>query len=120
MNQNKWTRTKYITDRVEQKPGELFDIVELEKDILDFNRYNEGVNLTANLTAGTQPGTTDIQLTAHENIPFHVVGIMDNAGRYQTGRLRGGAMIYADSLFHNRDRLSLGFIFLRRCNKPVC
>ena len=96
---------------VEQKPGELFDIVELEKDILDFNRYNEGVNLTANLTAGTQPGTTDIQLTAHENIPFHVVGIMDNAGRYQTGRLRGGAMIYADSLFHNRDRLSLGSYF---------
>ncbi|HIS83936.1 TPA: ShlB/FhaC/HecB family hemolysin secretion/activation protein, partial [Candidatus Scatenecus faecavium] len=87
------------------------DIVELEKDILDFNRYNEGVNLTANLTAGTQPGTTDIQLTAHENIPFHVVGIMDNAGRYQTGRLRGGAMIYADSLFHNRDRLSLGSYF---------
>lgn len=111
VEQNKWTRTKYITDRVEQKPGELFDIVELEKDILDFNRYNEGVNLTANLTAGTQPGTTDIQLTAHENIPFHVVGIMDNAGRYQTGRLRGGAMIYADSLFHNRDRLSLGSYF---------
>lgn len=111
VEQNKWTRTKYITDRIEQKPGELFDIVELEKDILDFNRYNEGVNLTANLTAGTQPGTTDIQLTAHENIPFHVVGIMDNAGRYQTGRLRGGAMIYADSLFHNRDRLSLGSYF---------
>ena len=111
VEQNKGTRTKYITDRVEQKPGELFDIVELEKDILDFNRYNEGVNLTANLTAGTQPGTTDIQLTAHENIPFHVVGIMDNAGRYQTGRLRGGAMIYADSLFHNRDRLSLGSYF---------
>ena len=111
VEQNKWTRTKYITDRVEQKPGELFDIVELEKDILDFNRYNEGVNLTANLTAGTQPGTTDIQLTAHENIPFHVVGIMDNAGRYQTGRLRGGAMIYADSLCHNRDRLSLGSYF---------
>ncbi len=111
VEQNKWTRTKYITDRVEQKPGELFDIVELEKDILDFNRYNEGVNLTANLTAGSQPGTTDIQLTAHENIPFHVVGIMDNAGRYQTGRLRGGAMIYADSLFHNRDRLSLGSYF---------
>lgn len=111
VEQNKWTRTKYITDRVEQKPGELFDIVELEKDILDFNRYNEGVNLTANLTAGTQPGTTDIQLTAHEKIPFHVVGIMDNAGRYQTGRLRGGAMIYADSLFHNRDRLSLGSYF---------
>lgn len=108
---NKWTRTKYITDRIEQEPGQLFDIVELEQDILDFNRYNEGVNLTANLTAGTEPGTTDITVRANEKIPFHVVGIMDNAGRYQTGRLRGGAMIYADSLFHNRDRLSLGSYF---------
>ena len=111
VEQNKWTRSKYITDRIEQKQGQLFDIVELEQDILDFNRYNEGVNLTANLTAGTQPGTTDITIKANENIPFHVVGIMDNAGRYQTGNLRGGAMIYADSLFHNRDRLSLGSYF---------
>lgn len=108
---NKWTRTKYITDRIEQEPGQLFDIVELEQDILDFNRYNEGVNLTANLSAGSEPGTTDITVRANEKIPFHVVGIMDNAGRYQTGRLRGGAMIYADSLFHNRDRLSLGSYF---------
>ncbi len=111
VEQNKWTRSKYITDRIEQKPGELFDIVELEQDILDFNRYNEGVNLTANLTAGAQPGTTDIALKANENFPFHIVGIMDNAGRYQTGHLRGGAMIYADSLFHNRDRLSIGSYF---------
>ena len=111
VEQNKWTRTKYITDRIEQQPGQLFDIVELEQDILDFNRYNEGVNLTANLTAGTTPGTTDIAIKANENFPFHVVGIMDNAGRYQTGHLRGGAMIYADSLFHNRDRLSLGSYF---------
>ena len=111
VEQNKWTRTKYITDRIEQKQGQLFDIVELEQDILDFNRYNEGVNLTANLTAGTTPGTTDIAIKANENFPFHVVGIMDNAGRYQTGHLRGGAMIYADSLFHNRDRLSLGSYF---------
>ena len=111
VEQNKWTRTKYITDRIEQQPGQLFDIVELEQDILDFNRYNEGVNLTANLTAGTTPGTTDIAIKAHENFPFHIVGIMDNAGRYQTGNLRGGAMIYADSLFHNRDRLSLGSYF---------
>ena len=111
VSDNKWTRTKYITDRIEQEPGQLFDIVELEQDILDFNRYNEGVNLTANLTAGATPGTTDIAIKAHENFPFHIVGIMDNAGRYQTGNLRGGAMIYADSLFHNRDRLSIGSYF---------
>lgn len=108
---NRYTRDKYITDRLPQKKGDLFDIVELEKDILDFNRYNEGINLSANLKAGEADGTTDIEVTAHENFPFHVVGVMDNAGRYTTGHLRGGAMMYADSLFHNRDKLSIGSYF---------
>ncbi len=111
VHENRYTKDKYITDRLPQKQGDLFDIVELEKDILDFNRYNEGVNLTANLKAGEVDGTTDIEVTAHENFPFHVVGVMDNAGRYTTGRIRGGAMIYADSLFHNRDKLSIGSYF---------
>lgn len=111
VHENKYTRDKYITDRLPQKQGDLFDIVELEKDILDFNRYNEGVNLTANLKAGEVDGTTDIEVTAHEKFPFHVMGVMDNAGRYTTGHLRGGAMIYADSLFHNRDKLSVGSYF---------
>ena len=111
VQENRWTKSKYITDRLPQKQGQLFDIVELEKDILDFNRYNEGVRLSANLKAGEENGTTDIEITADEKLPFHLVGIMDNAGRYQTGRLRGGAMIYADSLFGVRDRLSIGSDF---------
>ncbi len=111
VNQNRWTKSKYITDRMPQKQNDLFDIVELEKDILDFNRYNEGVNLTANLKAGEAEGTTDIELTAHENFPFHLVGVFDNAGRYSTGSLRGGAMLYADSLFGRRDRMSIGSYF---------
>jgi hemolysin activation/secretion protein len=108
---NKWTKGKYITDRMPQDQGELFDIVELEKDVLEFNRYNEGVNLTANLRAGVKPGTTDIELVTHENFPFHLVGVMDNAGRQTTGSIRGGAMLYADSLFKVRDKMSVGSYF---------
>ena len=108
---NRWTTDNFIKKRINPKEGELFDIVELEKDIMDFNRYNEGVNLTANLKAGEKEGTTDIELKANENFPFHLTAMMDNAGRYTTGRLRGGAMISADSLFHQRDKLSLGSYF---------
>ena len=108
VEENRWTRTKYITDRLPQKEGELFDIVDLEKDVLDFNRYNEGVKLSANLKAGEKPGTTDIELKADEKFPFHLVGVMDNQGRYTTGSLRGGAMLYADSLFGLRDKMSVG------------
>ncbi len=118
VQQNRWTKEGYITRRLPQKEGQLFDIVELEKDILDFNRYTDGVNLSANLKAGEKPGTTDIDIVAEENFPFHIMGVMDNAGRYNTGSLRGGAMIYADSLFGHRDRLSIGSYFSGGAQSP--
>ena len=118
VEQNRWTKDGYITRRLPEKEGQLFDIVELEKDVLDSNRYNEGVKLSANLKAGEKPGTTDIELVADENFPFHVMGIMDNAGRYNTGSIRGGAMLYADSLFGHRDRMSLGSYFSKGAQSP--
>ena len=108
---NKWTKTNYILDRIPDKETQLFDIVKLERDVLDFNRYNEGVRLSANLKAGEKEGTTDIELSADEKFPFHVIGVMDNAGRRGTGSLRGGPMLVADSLFGRRDRMSLGSYF---------
>ena len=115
---NKWTKTGYIERRIPEKQGQILDIVELEKDILDFNRYTDGIDLSATLKAGEKPGTTDIDLVADERFPFHVMGIFDNAGRYNTGSLRGGAMIYADSLFGHRDRLSIGSYFSGGAQSP--
>lgn len=115
---NKYTTDKYILDRMPQKSGDLFDIVNLEQEVLDFNRYHEGVNLAANLKAGTTPGTTDIELTAQETFPFHVIGMMDNAGRRSTGQLRGGPAIVADSLFHRRDQMSVGTYFSKGAVSP--
>jgi len=118
VQQNRWTTDGYITRRLPQKEGQLFDIVELEKDVLDFNRYNDGIQLSANLKAGEKPGTTDIDIIADESFPFHLMGVFDNAGRYNTGSLRGGAMIYADSLFHHRDKLSIGSYFSKGAQSP--
>jgi len=115
---NKYTTSKYILKRMPEKEGDLFDIVNLEQDVLDFNRYHEGVNLAANLKAGTVPGTTDIELTAQETFPFHIIGMMDNAGRRSTGQLRGGPAIVADSLFHHRDQMMIGSYFSKGAISP--
>lgn len=115
---NRYTTDNYILKRIPEKSGQLFDIVNLEQDVLDFNRYHDGVNLSANLKAGQQPGTTDIELTAEETFPFHLIGMMDNAGRRTTGPLRGGPAIVADSLFHHRDQLSMGAYFSRGATSP--
>ena len=115
---NRYTTSGYILRRMPEKSGELFDIVDLEKDVLDFNRYHDGVNLTANLKAGQQPGTTDIELIAQETFPLHIIGMMDNAGRRSTGPLRGGPAIVVDSLFHHRDQMSIGSYFSRGAISP--
>jgi len=115
---NRYTTDKYILKRIPEKSGELFDIVNLEQDVLDFNRYHEGVNLSANLKAGEVPGTTDIELTAQETFPFHLIGMMDNAGRRSTGSLRGGPALVADSLFHHRDQMTIGSYFSGGATSP--
>ena len=115
---NRYTTSNYILKRMPEKSGQLFDIVDLEKDVLDFNRYHDGVNLSANLKAGETPGTTDIELTAQETFPLHIIGMMDNAGRKSTGVLRGGPAIVVDSLFHQRDQMSIGSYFSRGATSP--
>ena len=115
---NRYTTSNYILNHMPEKSGQLFDIVGLENDVLDFNRYHDGVNLSANLKAGQTPGTTDIELTAQETFPLHIIGMFDNAGRYSTGSLRGGPAIIVDSLFHQRDQMSSGVYFSKGVTSP--
>ncbi len=115
---NRWTSDSYIKKRISANDGELFKIIELEQDVVKFNRYNDGVKLKANLKKGANQGETDIVLETEEKFPFHVIGLMDNAGRKTIGELRGGLMLYADSLFKQRDRLSIGSYVSRHSVTP--
>ena len=105
---NQYTSDSYITKRVSAKEGDLFQVIELEQDILKFNKYNNGIKLKADLNKSQTLGATDITLKAEEKFPFHVTALMDNAGRRTIGELRGGLILQADSLFKQRDRLTLG------------
>lgn len=105
---NKYTSSRYIEKRLSVKNGDVFQIMQLEQDVVKFNQYNPGVRLNASLTKGKTEGTTDVAIKAEEKFPFHVVGLMDNAGRKSIGELRGGVMLYSDSLFKQRDRLTIG------------
>lgn len=118
VDNNKWTSDNYVKKRINAKKGDIFQIVELEQDILKFNKYNNGIKLKANLVKGEQIGTTDIKLQADEKFPFHVTALMDNAGRKTIGELRGGLMLQADSLFKQRDRLTLGSYVSRHSVTP--
>lgn len=105
---NKWTKTKYIENQLDIKNGELFDIRCLEEKILNFNRYNDTIQLTGDLTKGEENETTDVNIYAHERLPFHLTALLDNAGRSTIGKYRAGLMLQDDSLFGYRDKLTLG------------
>lgn len=106
---NRWTRTSYIDKRLNLKEGDLFNLKKLEEDLMVFNRYNDNVELNANLEPGKRVlGTTDINIQTRERLPFHLTALMDNAGRTTIGKYRAGLMLQHDSLFGLRDRLTLG------------
>ena len=106
---NRWTKTKYIEDRLGLNKGDIFNIKEYEQDLMIFNRYNDTVELTTTLAPGEETlGTTDIEVQTHEKLPFHVTALMDNAGRSTIGKYRGGLMLQDDSLFGYRDKLTVG------------
>ena len=110
ISENKWTRSKYIEERLDLRKGDVFNIQDLERSMVMFNRYNNGVQLTGSLSAGqAEMGTTDVQIKAHEKFPFHITAMMDNAGRKSIGEYRGGLMLRHDSLTKHRDPLTLGF-----------
>lgn len=105
---NRWTKDGYILRRMNEKEGDLFEIPLLEADIVKFNRYNERVQLKANIEAGAEPETTDITIKAEEKSPFHTAFIWDNAGRQTIGKQRAGFMFVDDSLTGHRDVLTTG------------
>ena len=106
---NKWTKKKYIEDRLGIKKGDLFNIQNFEQKLMIFNRYNDNIELSGTLLPGqSEVGTTDVDVKVRERLPFHVTALMDNAGRTTIGKYRGGLMLQDDSLFGFRDRLTLG------------
>lgn len=47
---NKYTSSRYIEKRLSVKNGDVFQIMQLEQDVVKFNQYNPGVRLNASLT----------------------------------------------------------------------
>lgn len=107
---NKWTRASYITRRIDTKEGDLFKLRALEKQVVNFNNYND-VKLNVKIKPGEAVGTTDVDIKTDDKLPFHITGVFDNMGRENIGVLRGGAILSSDSLFGHRDKLAAGGYF---------
>ena len=107
---NKYTKAKYITNRLHLAPGEIADVKQLNKDLLLFNATN-ATQLRIMMKAGTEPGTTDYEITAYEPKRDTWTLFEDNAGSYTSGEYRTGLFFNTKSLSGNCDAFSLGTVY---------
>lgn len=109
VNNNKYTKTKYITNRMHLAKGEIANIKQLNKDLLLFNATNY-TQLRIMMKAGTEPGTTDYEITAYEPMRDTWTIFEDNAGSDTSGEYRTGLFFNTKSLSGHCDALSLGTV----------
>ena len=107
---NKYTKAKYITNRLHLAPGEIANVKQLNKDLLLFNATNS-TQLRIMMKAGTEPGTTDYEITAYEPKRDTWTLFEDNAGSYTSGEYRTGLFFNTKSLSGNCDAFSLGTVY---------
>ena len=109
VNNNKYTKTKYITNRMHLAKGEIANIKQLNKDLLLFNATNS-TQLRIMMKAGTELGTTDYEITAYEPMRDTWTIFEDNAGSDTSGEYRTGLFFNTKSLSGHCDALSLGTV----------
>ena len=109
VNGNKYTKAKYITNRLHLAKGEIANIKQLNKDLLLFNATNS-TQLRIMMKAGTKPGTTDYEITAYEPKRDTWTIFEDNAGSDTSGEYRTGLFFNTKSLSGHCDALSLGTV----------
>ena len=78
--------------------GELLDVPDLKRDLHYLNLHPDRQG-KAGLTAGEEPGTTNIKLYALEDNPFHLSLSYDNEGTPDTPRSRTDLTVQYDNLF---------------------
>ena len=110
VNNNKYTKTKYITNRMHLAKGEIANIKQLNKDLLLFNATNS-TQLRIMMKAGTEPGTTDYEITAYEPKRDTWTIFEDNAGSDTSGEYRTGLFFNTKSLSGTCDPFSVGTVF---------
>lgn len=103
---NRYTESSYIKNRLSFSNGSLVKLDQLQKDIFFFNNTND-VGLRAELRPGKKFGTTDCILLVKEPARWQTTMFADNAGRDESGLYRIGMIMTNNSLFGNREALTL-------------
>ena len=106
---NRYTKSGYIMNRINLKPGEIANTEKLNQDLRWFQGTND-VQLRVVMKPGAEEGTTDYDIMAFEPQNQSVTLYTDNDGYESSGRWRAGIFYNMKSVSGHRDSLRAHFI----------
>ena len=106
---NRFTRDKYILDRMGLKPGEVANTDKLNRDLRWFQGTND-IQLRVVMKPGAEEGATDYDIMVFEPKNQVVTLYTDNDGYETSGRWRAGIFYNMKSVSGHRDSLRAHFI----------
>ncbi|MCX2983412.1 ShlB/FhaC/HecB family hemolysin secretion/activation protein [Halieaceae bacterium IMCC14734] len=105
---NAYTRDSVVISRIQNRPGELVQLDQLEESLSDFNIINN-VALRATIKPGETVGTTDYFIQVQEPKRQQGLFFADNSGTDDIGEYRVGFNYSNNGLLGYLDRFTLGF-----------
>jgi hemolysin activation/secretion protein len=92
-------------------PGQALQLSKLQEQLTAVNRETADRQVTPVLKAGSAPGTVDLALAVHDELPLHGSLEFNNQATLDTAALRGIASLSYDDLFGRLDRLAFQYQF---------
>lgn len=110
VNGNKTLPDDYVEERLHQKPGEVFRLQTLQKDMLNLSSDSLLDKTHATLKTGNQPGTSDLLIDVADHFPMHFAVGVDNAGRNGIGLWRTSYTFSDENVTGRGDNLILNAV----------
>ena len=101
---NKWFPSAFIKKYFHIKKKEPLNIKKLQSDILRLNK-NPDLEAKTVISAGKEPGTSDITLKIKDYFPWHFGVGEDNLGTRLTGKYRTSFTVRSTNVTGNGDKL---------------
>ncbi len=94
---NGWFSRSVIEKQIHTKKNEVLNVFTLQRDLLRLNQ-NSDLEVKTVISAGKEPGTTDIVLQVKDKFPYHAGSSVDNQGTRLVGKYRDGISFRSSNL----------------------
>ena len=101
---NKWFSKNLIRSYFHTKKNEILNVYKLGRDLLRLGQ-NSDLEVKAVLSAGKEPGSSDITLVAKERFPYHAGAAFDNQGSLLVGKERTSISFRSPNFLGHNDSL---------------